>query len=94
MTREWRSLSRFQILVFDFEAYGSDYEHRARERARAVLVPDQASRSTALWPILGLEAEAFARAGGGADLAASWAPRISLSRYERHFGSMRWKRKP
>ena len=39
----WRLLRRFQILVFDFEAPGSDYDHRARERGRAVLAPDQAA---------------------------------------------------
>ncbi|MGY4346090.1 hypothetical protein ACVWXM_002557 [Bradyrhizobium sp. GM7.3] len=37
----WRLLRRFQILVFDFEATGSDYEYRSRERARMVLTPDQ-----------------------------------------------------
>jgi hypothetical protein len=29
----WRLLRRFQILAFDFEAPGSDYDHRARERS-------------------------------------------------------------
>jgi hypothetical protein len=48
----WRVLRRFQILVFDFESYGSDYEHRARERARLALIPEQASRAIELWPIL------------------------------------------
>jgi hypothetical protein len=33
----WRLLRRFQILVFDFESPGSDYEYRARERARLAL---------------------------------------------------------
>ena len=36
----WRVLRRFQILVFDFESYGSDDEHRARERARLALIPE------------------------------------------------------
>lgn len=31
----WRLLRRFQILVFDFESTGSDYDHRAREGAIA-----------------------------------------------------------
>ena len=44
----WRLLRRFQILVFDFESPGSDYEHRARERARLVLKPDQADRAADL----------------------------------------------
>jgi hypothetical protein len=38
----WRLLSQFQILVFDFESRGSDYEHRARERARLALTTNQA----------------------------------------------------
>ena len=29
----WHLLRRFKILVFDFEAPGSDYDHRAREQA-------------------------------------------------------------
>jgi hypothetical protein len=60
----WRLLSRFQILVFDFESIGSDYEHRARERARLVLAPDQANRAADLWPILVGRAEDYARAAG------------------------------
>ena len=60
----WRLLRRFQILVFDFESPGSDYEHRARERARFILAPDQANRATELWPILIDHAGACARAGG------------------------------
>ena len=60
----WRLLRRFQILVFDFESHGSDYEHRARERARLALVPDQAGRAGELWPILIEQAGASARAGG------------------------------
>ena len=35
----WRLLRRFQILVFDFESSGSDYEYRARERARLASRP-------------------------------------------------------
>ncbi|TIQ61999.1 MAG: hypothetical protein E5X41_30600 [Mesorhizobium sp.] len=38
----WRLLRRFQVLVFDFEAVGSEYTHRARERCRFVLATDQA----------------------------------------------------
>lgn len=60
----WRMLRRFQILVFDFESPGSDYEHRARERARMALAPDQAGRATELWPILDARAMELARAGG------------------------------
>jgi len=60
----WRLLRRFQILVFDFESPGSDYDHRAREWARAVLAPDQASRAADLWSILADEALAHDATGG------------------------------
>jgi energy-coupling factor transporter ATP-binding protein EcfA2 len=70
----WRGLRRFQILVFDFESYGSDYEHRARERARLALIPEQASRATELWPILIEQAGATARAGGALDRNAVLTP--------------------
>jgi hypothetical protein len=40
-------LSRFQILVFGSESPGSDYDHRARERVRMALAPDQAARAAA-----------------------------------------------
>lgn len=60
----WRLLRRFQILVFDFESPGSDYEHRARERARFALALNQANRAVELWPILIDHAGACARAGG------------------------------
>ena len=63
----WRLLRRFQILVFDFELYGSDYEHRARERARLVLIPRQAGRANELWPILIEQVGASARAAGAQD---------------------------
>ena len=48
----WRLLSRFQILVFDFESPGSDYKHRAVERARLALVPAQAQRAADIWAVL------------------------------------------
>jgi len=70
----WRLLRRFQILVFDFESYGSDYEHRARERARLTLISDQASRANELWPILIEQAGASARAGGAQDRNAVLTP--------------------
>jgi hypothetical protein len=60
----WRLLRRFQILVFDFESPGSDYEHRARERGRLALAADQSNRAADLWPILIDHASACARAGG------------------------------
>jgi energy-coupling factor transporter ATP-binding protein EcfA2 len=60
----WRLLRSFQILPFDFESPGSDYEHRARERARLVLMSDQAERAAELWPVLIHQAGVCARAGG------------------------------
>lgn len=60
----WRLLRRFQILVFDFEAPGSDYDQRARERGRTVLAPDQAGRAADLWSILTDEALSCDAAGG------------------------------
>jgi hypothetical protein len=60
----WWLLSRLQILVFDFESPGSDYDHRARERCRLALAPEQASRAADLWPLLIDEAGAYARSGG------------------------------
>ena len=63
----WHLLRRFQILVFDFESPGSDYDHRAREWARAVLAPDQASRAADLWSILADEALAHDATGGELD---------------------------
>jgi hypothetical protein len=70
----WGLLRRFQILVFDFESYGSDYEHRARERARLTLVPDQGYRAGDLWPVLIEYAGACARAGGALDRSAVVTP--------------------
>src|SRR5438309_11948978 len=63
----WRLLRRFQILVFDFESPGSDYEYRARERARFALALDQANRAAELWPVLLDSVGACARAGGSRD---------------------------
>ncbi|WP_224681422.1 ATP-binding protein [Mesorhizobium sp. BR1-1-14] len=60
----WRLLRRFQVLVFDFEAVGSDYAHRARERCRFVLAADQAHRASDLWSHLIVDAEESAKAGG------------------------------
>ena len=47
----WKLLRRFQILVFDFEAAGSDYEYRARERARLALAADQEDRASDLFDL-------------------------------------------
>lgn len=60
----WKLLQRLQILVFDFESAGSDYEHRARERASLALVPSDRHRASTLWPILIDYAGAFGRTSG------------------------------
>lgn len=60
----WQLLRRFQILVFDFESPGSDYEHRARERARSVLAPAERHRAADLWAVLLDYIGASARASG------------------------------
>lgn len=65
----WRLLRRFQILVFDFEAPGSDYDHRARERGRTVLSLDQTDRAADLWSILTDEALSYDAVGGEVDRA-------------------------
>ncbi|WP_164940508.1 hypothetical protein [Bradyrhizobium zhanjiangense] len=65
----WRLLRRFQILAFDFESTGSDYDHRAREQLRWILAPDQADRANDLWPVLIDLVGASARAAGAMDRA-------------------------
>jgi hypothetical protein len=59
-----RLLRRFKILVFDFEAPGSDYDFRARERSRTVLPSDQAGRAADLWSILTEKALSYDAVGG------------------------------
>jgi hypothetical protein len=66
----WLLLRRFQILVFDFESPGSDYEHRAHERARLALCTEQACRAADLWPVLVGQAGVSARASGVIDRPA------------------------
>lgn len=60
----WKLLSRFQVLVFDFETVGSAFEHFARERSRIVLAPSQASRAGELWNSLIRNAASNGRAAG------------------------------
>lgn len=60
----WRILRRFQILVFDFDAPGSDYDHRARERAHALLPVHQSVRAGDLWAELAKIAGINATAAG------------------------------
>lgn len=68
----WRIVRRFQILVFDFDAPGSDYDHRARERARALLPVDQSIRAGDLW------AELVKIAGVNATAAGDRLDRLML----------------
>ncbi|MET4198638.1 hypothetical protein [Bradyrhizobium sp. LA6.12] len=75
----WRLLRRFQILVFDFESIGSDYDHRAREHLRWILAPDQADRANDLWPVLIDLVGANARAAGAMD-----RPTIVTTLEQRH----------
>jgi len=65
----WRLLRRFQILVFDFETSGSDYDHRAREHLRWILPPDQADRANDLWSVIIDHVGASARAAGAKERA-------------------------
>lgn len=60
----WRMLRRFQILVFDFESVGSDYDQRARERAQLVLDTADRGRAGDLWVHLQKLTEEAARASG------------------------------
>jgi hypothetical protein len=60
----WRILRRFQILVFDLGNPGSDFDHRARERARSVLSARQAERAGDLWSRLATIAGTNATAAG------------------------------
>lgn len=66
----WQLLRRFQILVFDFQSHGADHAHQARERCRAVLMPEQAGRSADLWAVLSNCAMQSAAAAGSKDRAA------------------------
>ena len=63
----WQLLRRFQILVFDFDSPGSDYDHRVRELARAILSPDHAERAANLWSTLIDRALLCDTAGGEID---------------------------
>jgi hypothetical protein len=66
----WQLLRHFQILVFDFESPGSDYEFRARERARSVLARAERHRAADLWAVLLDYIDASARASGALERTA------------------------
>jgi hypothetical protein len=82
----WRLLRRFQILPFDFESIGSDYDHRARERARMVLTAEQAERAGSLWAVLAEEALTRDAAGGEIDRAD--LTRLLAEKYGFRFGAL------
>jgi len=63
----WQLLRRFQILVFDFDAPGSQSEELAVERARSLLDPSESGRATALWECLFAKAIDVDASGGGID---------------------------
>jgi hypothetical protein len=65
----WQLLRAFQILVYDFEAPGSDFDHRAREKARLILAQEDVARAADLWPVLIDYAGAADRAAGAIDHA-------------------------
>jgi hypothetical protein len=60
----WRVLSRFHILIFDFESGGSLAEGYALEHARMLLGPERAAEAGALWSTLFDIAMTKAAAGG------------------------------
>ena len=66
----WKLLRRFQILVFDFAASGSQSEELAKERCLRALHRDHADRSTSLWSALVELALGISADGGDRNLAA------------------------
>ena len=66
----WKLLRRFQILVFDFAASGSQSEELAKERCLRALHRDHADRSTILWNALIELALDISADGGDRNLAA------------------------
>ena len=66
----WRLLDRFQILVFDFAATGSQSEELAKERCLRALHRDHADRSGGLWSTLVELALDISADGGDRNLSA------------------------
>jgi hypothetical protein len=66
----WRILSRFHILIFDFEATGSLAETYAVAHARMLLPPQRAADAGALWATLVTIALEKAATGGDLDHAS------------------------
>jgi hypothetical protein len=65
----WKVLARFQILVFDYTAFGSATEELSRERAVRVLPPEDTAKASTLWNVLIDLAEEVAADGGDRDRA-------------------------
>jgi hypothetical protein len=65
----WQILRRFKILVFDYDAPGSQSAELAKERARHVLDPEDAGHASAFWKALTETAIRVAASGGELDRA-------------------------
>ena len=63
----WQILRRLNVLVFDFEHPGSDYEHRAHDLAASVLHQDSRERAIDLWNALIVDVEETMSAAGSRD---------------------------
>jgi hypothetical protein len=63
----WEVLRRFQILVFDYDAPGSQSLELAVERARSLLDPADTGRGSAFWKVLSETAIRVAASGGDLD---------------------------
>jgi hypothetical protein len=63
----WEVLRRFQILVFDYDAPGSQSQELAIERARSLLDPADTERGRAFWKVLTETAVRVAASGGDLD---------------------------
>ena len=62
--RVWQLLRRFQVLVFDFNAEGSQSRELSIERAVSILHSDDLPRAAALWTALVAHAIGIAASGG------------------------------
>jgi hypothetical protein len=86
--RIWQLLRRFQVLVFDFNAEGSQSRELAIERAARVLHPNDGSRAVALWT--GLIEHAIAIAASGGDTTLDRLRQHLLQQAFRFQGDRRW----
>jgi hypothetical protein len=84
----WRLLSRFQVLVFDFEQPGSICAQWARDRCAAALSAADASRATGLWDSLQQIALEIDAVGGDLD-SSTLRHRLTSEREYRLAGDRR-----